>query len=89
MVGGTVIQVVPRETHDLVEVLDESNFDRQWRIVDSSVVKERDSLWWQSFTGYLTRRPGFNDRDIGTCKPSNGPAEPGKHIYWKHQGANS
>jgi hypothetical protein len=66
MVGGTIVQIVG----DAVEVLD--TFDRCWRKLDNpQEVREGDSIWWQSFTGYLSRRPHFTDKNIGRCRPCN------------------
>ena len=70
MVGGRIVQV----SGNAVEVLDDSGhtFDRCWRLLDNpSAVREGDSLWWQSHTGYLSRRPEFRDRDIGRCVACN------------------
>lgn len=64
MIGGRVQQVIRRDEHDLVEVLDPSYFDRQWRMVPHGTVAEGDHLWWQSFVGYI------NDEAIGFCRPA-------------------
>lgn len=70
MVGGSIVQVVDHK----VEVLETTYFDRQWRHVpDAPDVRVGDCLWWQSFTGYLSRENEFADRNIGTCKPCDNP----------------
>jgi hypothetical protein len=72
MVGGFIVQ----KAGDAVEVVDTGPFDRCWRKLERpDEVREGDSLWWQSFTGYLTRHEGgavvFRDKDIGRCEPCN------------------
>ena len=70
MVGGVITQIVG----NTVEVLDDSGptFDRCWRKLERpGEAREGDSLWWMSKTGYLTRRPEFEDRNIGRCEPCN------------------
>ena len=68
MVGGTVVQV----SGSAVEVLDGTYFDRCWRKLDHpEQVRVGDVLWWQSFGGYLSRRPEFTDKKIGRCVPCN------------------
>jgi hypothetical protein len=67
MVGGTIVQ----KSGDAVEVLD-TNCDRCWRKLDRpEEAREGDSLWWQSFTGYLSRGGEFHDKNIGRCRPCN------------------
>ena len=70
MIGGRVQQVVG----DRVEVLDLVYFDRAWRLVETTDIQDGDTLWWQSFTGYLSRAGQFADRNIGSCRPANDPA---------------
>ena len=70
MIGGVVVQVAS----PYVEVLDTHSFDRCWRILRwSCAVREGDTLWWQSFQGYLTRPGEFEDFPIGPCRPADGP----------------
>lgn len=67
MIGGTIVQVVG----DAVEVLD-TTFDRCWRRLVAGVdVREGDEIWWQSHTGYLSRKGEFRDRNIGRCVSCN------------------
>lgn len=84
MIGGTVVQVVPDGTYTFVEVLENTYFDRVWRIVAPRggakpyPIKSGDSLWWQSGTGYLSRRDAndnviFQDIVIGSCRPADSP----------------
>ena len=66
MCGGTIVQKVG----DTVEVLDE--LDRCWRKLERpDEVREGDSLWWESHTGYLSRHPEFRDKNIGRCVACN------------------
>lgn len=74
-VGGTIVQIVG----SAVEVFDSVNFDREWRRLEHpELVREGDSLWWQSHTGYLTRRPEFEDKNIGKCTACNPHGRPSK-----------
>jgi hypothetical protein len=77
MIGGRVQQVIDHDGFRFVEVLDHLvHGDRVWRSVHPTAdVQEGDSLWWQSFVGFLTRHGSFVDRNIGTCKPACSPAE--------------
>ena len=78
MVGGQVSQVLNRETGVFVEVVDAhvQGISRCWRICEIGVdVQLKDQLWWQSFTGYLSRDSQFEDKDIGSCKPADHPGE--------------
>jgi len=72
-VGGEVVQVLTRaKTSCIVEVLDTQNFDRSWRLLElpAGDIHIGDLLWWQDFTGYLSRMGDFVDRDIGSCRPA-------------------
>ena len=79
MIGGRVQQVVDRSDYRFVEVLDV--FDRVWRSVRPDAdIAEGDRIWWQSFVGYVTREGHFVDRDIGECRPSDGPSVLAKEV---------
>lgn len=71
MVGGVIVQVVPRKPSGCyVEVLDEVYMNRQWRgcpDLHASHVNVHDLIWWQSRTAYL------NDQDVGECYPAENP----------------
>ena len=69
MIGGIIVQVI--DYH--IEVLSVRNFDRTWRRVETTDVWAGDSIWWQSYQGYLSRPGEFTDRSIGSCKPSIHP----------------
>jgi hypothetical protein len=68
MIGGEIVQVVGSS----VEVFDGQTFDRCWRLLEQpEKVRVGDSLWWESHTGYLSRRPEFRDMNIGRCVACN------------------
>lgn len=75
MVGGEVINVVVTSERVHVEVLDTRNFDRCWRDCRSTEPRPGDSLWWQSWKGYLSREGEFSDKCIGRCAPGDAPSQ--------------
>lgn len=68
MIGGTIVQIVG----DAVEVLEHTHLDRCWRKLENpGLICIGDEIWWQSYTGYLSRGDVFRDKNIGTCVPCN------------------
>jgi len=77
MIGGTVVQVVTKLDAVYIEVLDEGTLDRAWRKLDKpSLAHVGDVIWWQSYTGYLSRLGHFKDKNIGSCRPANAHGRP-------------
>ncbi len=72
MTGGTILQFVGNK----VEVLDETYFDRRWRLLaNPDEVEVGDKLWWMDHTGYATRDGVFRDKNIGRCTMADEPTK--------------
>lgn len=54
----------------LVEVLDETYFDRCWRLMDEDCgLSSGDYIWWQSYNAFS----GPDDKPVGRCFPGRCP----------------
>ncbi len=81
MVGGIVVQVVNPDNgkETFAEVLDETYFDRQWRVIrprhgaPRADIQKNDAIWWQCRKAFLSREGKFEDREIGQCDRCDSP----------------